>query len=354
MRRAMRPSNQSVDIAMHEDGRRPVVVAVEVDREEQRRRPAPRARGRPSADRRSVIVRGEYVAVFSKVLVANRGEIAIRVFRALRELGLGIGRGLLRRRPRARSTSRVADEAFALGGRTAAESYLDVDEAPARRSRARAPRRSIRATGSSPRTPAFARAVEAAGARLDRPAAGGDRADGPQDGRARRAMQAAGVPIVPGTTEPVGSAEEVVALGEELGYPLVVKAAAGGGGKGMQVVASPDEAASAFESAQREGRVVLRRRGRLRRALPRGPAPRRGAGARRRARQRDPPRRARLHDPAPPPEARRGDAVAGGVARAPRADRADRGRRRARRRLPLAPGRSRGCSRRTATTTSSR
>jgi acetyl-CoA/propionyl-CoA carboxylase biotin carboxyl carrier protein len=66
-------------------------------------------------------------------------------------------------------------------------------------------------------------------------------------------MQDAGVPIIPGTTDPVGSAEEVVALGEQIGYPLLIKAAAGGGGKGMKVVSSADEAAQAFESAQREG-----------------------------------------------------------------------------------------------------
>ena len=71
--------------------------------------------------------------------------------------------------------------------------------------------------------------------------------------RARQAMQAAGVPIIPGTTDPVASAAEVVALGEEIGYPLLIKAAAGGGGKGMKVVYSAEEAAQAFESAQREG-----------------------------------------------------------------------------------------------------
>src|SRR5262249_14069115 len=66
-----------------------------------------------------------------------------------------------------------------------------------------------------------------------------------------------GVPIIPGTTAPVGSADEIVRLGEELGYPLLVKAAAGGGGKGMKVVASAAEAESAFASAQREGRAYL-------------------------------------------------------------------------------------------------
>ena len=153
--------------------------------------------------------------------------------------------------------------------------------------------------------------------------------------RARQAMQAAGVPIIPGTTDPVGSADEVVALGEEIGYPLLIKAAAGGGGKGMKIVYSADEAAQAFESAPREGLLVLRRRVGVRREVPRGSAPRRGAGARRRARQRHPPRRARLHDPAPPPEARRGDAVARRRPRAARPDRADRRRCGARGRLPL-------------------
>jgi acetyl-CoA/propionyl-CoA carboxylase biotin carboxyl carrier protein len=71
--------------------------------------------------------------------------------------------------------------------------------------------------------------------------------------RARQAMQAAGVPIIPGTTEPLETADAVIALGDEIGYPLLIKAAAGGGGKGMKVVRSAGEAAQAFESAQREG-----------------------------------------------------------------------------------------------------
>src|SRR3954447_24416863 len=70
---------------------------------------------------------------------------------------------------------------------------------------------------------------------------------------ARTRMQEAGAPIIPGTTDPVQSAEQVVELGEEIGYPLLIKAAAGGGGKGMKVVATPAEAARAYESARREG-----------------------------------------------------------------------------------------------------
>jgi acetyl-CoA/propionyl-CoA carboxylase biotin carboxyl carrier protein len=71
--------------------------------------------------------------------------------------------------------------------------------------------------------------------------------------RARKLMQDAGVPIIPGTTEPLASAEAVVALAEEIGYPLLIKAAAGGGGKGMEVVRSAEEAAQAFDTAQRQG-----------------------------------------------------------------------------------------------------
>jgi acetyl-CoA/propionyl-CoA carboxylase biotin carboxyl carrier protein len=75
--------------------------------------------------------------------------------------------------------------------------------------------------------------------------------------RARQAMQAAGVPIVPGTTDPVGSVEELLALGDELGYPLLIKAAAGGGGKGMEEVHSPDAAERAFATAQRQGQAYF-------------------------------------------------------------------------------------------------
>jgi acetyl-CoA/propionyl-CoA/long-chain acyl-CoA carboxylase, biotin carboxylase, biotin carboxyl carrier protein len=75
--------------------------------------------------------------------------------------------------------------------------------------------------------------------------------------RARQAMQAAGVPIIPGTTDPVGSVEELLALGDELGYPLLIKAAAGGGGKGMEEVHSPDAAERAFETARRQGQAYF-------------------------------------------------------------------------------------------------
>ena len=144
---------------------------------------------------------------------------------------------------------------------------------------------------------------------------------------ARQTMSAAGVPIIPGTTEPVESADDVRRLGDEIGWPIAIKASAGGGGKGLKVVGLGRRGRARLRGRPPRGAGVLLRRGRLRRALSRRPAPRRGAGARRRARLRHPPRRARLHDPASSPEARRGDAVSGRRRGAPRRDRRDRGRR---------------------------
>jgi acetyl-CoA/propionyl-CoA carboxylase, biotin carboxylase, biotin carboxyl carrier protein len=189
--------------------------------------------------------------MFSKVLVANRGEIAVRIFRSLRDLGLG-SVAVYSDVDRTAMHPRFADEAYALGGSTSAESYLVVEKLLA----------AAAATGAEAIHPGygflaenagFARAVEDAGLVWIGPPPAAIELMGSKT-RARQAMQAAGVPIVPGTTDPVGSADEVVALGEQLGYPLLIKAAAGGGGKGMKTVYSADEAARAFEAAEREGK----------------------------------------------------------------------------------------------------
>ena len=189
--------------------------------------------------------------MFAKVLVANRGEIALRIFRTLRELGIGTV-AVYSDADRTAPHVAYADEAHALGGSTAAESYLVVGKLleAAARSGAEAIHPGY---GFLAENAAFAAAVETAGLAWIGPPPAAIELMGSKT-RARRAMQAAGVPIIPGTTDPVGSAEEVVALGAEIGYPLLIKAAAGGGGKGMKVVRSPEEAAQAFESAQREGR----------------------------------------------------------------------------------------------------
>jgi acetyl-CoA/propionyl-CoA carboxylase biotin carboxyl carrier protein len=191
---------------------------------------------------------------FSTVLVANRGEIAIRVFRTLRELGL---RSVAVYSDADRGARHVAaaDEAFALGGETAAESYLVVEKLLD----------AARATGAEAVHPGygflaenagFARAVEGAGLVWIGPPAEAIELMGKKTA-ARTLMRDAGVPIIPGTTDPVASAEEIVRLGDEIGYPLIVKAAAGGGGKGMRIVESPAEAERAFESASREGQAYF-------------------------------------------------------------------------------------------------
>src|SRR5512133_2393857 len=192
--------------------------------------------------------------VFSKVLVANRGEIAVRVFRTLRELGIGtvavyseVDRGSLH--------VQVADEAYLVGPGPAAQSYLDQE-----RLLEVAQRAGVEAVhpgyGVLAENAGFARAVARAGLVWIGPPAEAIDVMGSKTA-ARERMAAAGVPVVPGTTEPVTSAEEVLRLGDELGWPLAIKAAAGGGGKGLKVVQGPDEAERAFESAQREGQAYF-------------------------------------------------------------------------------------------------
>jgi acetyl-CoA/propionyl-CoA carboxylase biotin carboxyl carrier protein len=187
---------------------------------------------------------------FDKVLVANRGEIAIRIFRTLRELGLG-SVAVYSEADRDALHVSFADEAYLIGPASPAESYLKIDTLveTALRSNAGAVHPGY---GFLAENAAFARAVEAAGLTWIGPPPEAIDLMGSKT-RARQAMQAAGVPIIPGTTDPVESVEALLQLGEEMGYPLLIKAAAGGGGKGMEVVESPADAERAFETARRQG-----------------------------------------------------------------------------------------------------
>jgi acetyl-CoA/propionyl-CoA carboxylase biotin carboxyl carrier protein len=184
------------------------------------------------------------------VLVANRGEIAVRIFRTLRELGLG-SVAVYSEADRDAVHPRVADEAYVIGPGPAAESYL-VGERILDAARQAGAEAIHPGYGFLAENAAFARAVEDAGLIWIGPPSSAIELMGSKT-EARTAMQAAGVPIIPGATDPVETVEEVLRLGNEVGYPLIVKAAAGGGGKGMKLVASPGEAERAFESAQREG-----------------------------------------------------------------------------------------------------
>jgi acetyl-CoA/propionyl-CoA carboxylase biotin carboxyl carrier protein len=188
--------------------------------------------------------------VFDKVLVANRGEIAVRIMRTLRELGVGAV-AVYSEADRGALHVAFADEAFLIGPPPAAESYLrgEVLIETAQRVGAQAIHPGY---GFLAENAAFAWAVEEAGLVWIGPPPAAIELMGSKT-EARTAMQAAGVPIIPGTTDPVESVEELLGLGESIGYPLLLKAAAGGGGKGMEVVEGPDGAERAFETARRQG-----------------------------------------------------------------------------------------------------
>src|SRR6201996_1571074 len=188
--------------------------------------------------------------MFAKVLVANRGEIAVRVIRALDELGIA-SVAVYSEADRDAQHVRRADEAYLLGPGPAAESYLNVDKLieVIKESGAEAVHPGY---GFLAENAAFARRLEEAGVTFIGPPASAIEAMGSKT-RARELMQKAGVPIVPGTTDPVESVEQAAEIAEEIGYPVAVKAAGGGGGKGFRVALEADKLKDAFEGAAREG-----------------------------------------------------------------------------------------------------
>ncbi|WP_338729385.1 acetyl-CoA carboxylase biotin carboxylase subunit [Haladaptatus sp. DJG-WS-42] len=192
--------------------------------------------------------------MFNKVLVANRGEIAVRVMRACEELGIGTV-AVYSDADKNAGHVRYADEAYNIGPARAAESYLDheavIEAAEKAEADAIHPGYGFLAENAE-----FAGKVADAGITWIGPNAESMEQLGEKT-KARKVMDAAGVPIVPGTTDPVNSGDEVKAFGDEYGYPVAIKAEGGGGGRGMKVVESADEAQDQFESAQREGEAYF-------------------------------------------------------------------------------------------------
>ncbi|MDO8184014.1 acetyl-CoA carboxylase biotin carboxylase subunit [Conexibacter sp. JD483] len=189
--------------------------------------------------------------MFSKILIANRGEIAVRVIRACEEMGIA-SVAVYSELDRDALHVKRADEAYLIGPGPAAESYLRVDKIleVAKRSGAEAIHPGY---GFLAENAGFAAACEEAGVTFIGPPAAAIDAMGSKTA-ARELMQKAGVPIVPGTTEPVKDVRAARKIIERtIGYPVAVKAAGGGGGKGFRVALTDDELEGAFEGASREG-----------------------------------------------------------------------------------------------------
>ncbi len=194
--------------------------------------------------------------MLSKILIANRGEIAIRVMRTCRELGIP-SVAVYSELDRDAAHVRYADEAYALGGQTAAESYLNTE----------AILDAIRKSGADAVHPGygffsenaeFARAVTDVGVTWIGPPPEAIEVMGDKIS-SRLAAERAKVESVPGTTTPITDASEIVAFGDEYGYPVAIKAAYGGGGRGMKVVEGAGDAQAAFDSATREAQAYFGR-----------------------------------------------------------------------------------------------
>jgi acetyl-CoA carboxylase biotin carboxylase subunit len=187
--------------------------------------------------------------MFKKILIANRGEIAVRVIRACHEMGIAAV-AVYSDVDRAALHVRKADEAYPIGVAAASESYLNIQKIldVAQRSGADAIHPGY---GFLSENATFARACADAGVKFIGPTAAAMDAMGSKT-QARRAMERAGVPIVPGTSRGLESLEQAAQVAARIGYPVMLKAAAGGGGKGMRLVHAPEDLKSAIDGARSE------------------------------------------------------------------------------------------------------
>ncbi len=187
--------------------------------------------------------------MFKKILISNRGEIAVRVIRACHEMGIA-AIAVYSDVDRAALHVCHADEAYPIGAATASESYLNIQKILDVAARAGAD--AIHpGYGFLSENAKFARACVDAGVKFIGPTAAAMDAVGSKT-RARQAMERAGVPVVPGTSKGLESFEQAGEVAERIGYPVMLKAAAGGGGKGMRLVQGPSELKSALDGARSE------------------------------------------------------------------------------------------------------
>ncbi|HEX2818977.1 MAG TPA: biotin carboxylase N-terminal domain-containing protein, partial [Streptosporangiaceae bacterium] len=191
-----------------------------------------------------------------KVLIANRGEIAVRIVRACRDAGLG-SVAVYAEADLDALHVQMADEAYSLAGATSQETYLDIEKIikVAVESGADAVHPGY---GFLAENAGFARAVAAAGLTWIGPPPEAIEALGDKV-RARHIAREAGAPLTPGTPDPVSGAEEVLAFGREYGFPVAIKAAFGGGGRGLKVAWREEEVADLYDSAVREATAAFGR-----------------------------------------------------------------------------------------------
>ncbi len=192
--------------------------------------------------------------MFKKVLIANRGEIAVRVERACREMGVKTV-AVYSESDRRALHVRYADEAYLIGPPPAKESYLVIDRIieVARKAGAEAIHPGY---GFLAENPLFAERCEKEKIKLIGPSAHAMRTMGSKT-LARKTVQAAGVPVVPGTVEPIATEEEVFKVAREIGFPVMLKATAGGGGKGLRLVRTEPELASSLRMAKSEAKSAF-------------------------------------------------------------------------------------------------